>query len=63
MVASLTGLPVANASLLDEASAGAEAMAMCFGFFNRKRKHFLVSDKVFPNTIEVVKTRAEPFGI
>lgn len=63
MVSNLTGLTVANASLLDEASAGAEAMAMAFLIHNKKRHLFVVSDKVFPQTIEVIKTRAEPFGI
>lgn len=63
MVTSLTGLPVANASLLDESTAGAEAMTMSFTMHNRKRIHFFVSDKVFPQTLEVIKTRAEPLGI
>lgn len=63
MVSDLTGLPVANASLLDEATAGAEAMAMAFTIVNKKKNLFVVSDKVFPNTIDVVKTRAEPMGI
>ncbi len=64
MVADLTGLAVANASLLDEATAAAEAMAMCFAL---KRKDtalpFFVSDNCHPQTIEVVKTRSEPLGI
>lgn len=63
MVANLTSLPVANASLLDEATAAAEAMAMSFGALNRKKNHYLVSYKVFPQTIEVIKTRAEFLGI
>lgn len=63
MISNLTYLPTANASLLDEATAAAEAMAMSFGSLNRKKTHYLVSDKVFPQTIEVIKTRAEFLGI
>ncbi len=64
MVIDLTGLEVANASLLDEGTAAAEAMAM---FFNLK-KHpqnavFWVSDACHPQTLAVVQTRAEPLGI
>ena len=64
MVSDLTGLEVANASLLDEATAVAEAMHLCQGV-NRKNKSnsFFVSEKCHPQTIEVVKTRAEPLGI
>src|SRR3972149_1593191 len=65
MVIDLTGLPIANASLLDEATAAAEAMIL---FYNSrpkssKAKTFFVSEKCFPQTIEVVKTRALPLGI
>lgn len=63
MITDLTGLEIANASLLDEATAGAEAMFMCFSNFNKKRNVFFVSDKTFTHTIEVIKTRAEPLGI
>ena len=63
MVADLTGLPLANASLLDEATAVAEAMAMCRAGKRSKRKGFFVSDRCHPQTIEVVRTRAEPLGI
>ncbi|MEM8885512.1 MAG: aminomethyl-transferring glycine dehydrogenase [Planctomycetota bacterium] len=64
MVSDLCGLPVANASLLDEGTAAAEAMTMCKGV-NRKNKSntFFVSDLCHPQTIEVVKTRALPVGI
>jgi len=63
-VIDLTGLPVANASLLDEATAAAEAMSM----FHRakggtKRHRFLVADDCHPQTIEVVRQRAIPIGI
>lgn len=63
MVADITGLPVANASLLDEATAAAEAMAMCFNIARRKKKLFFVSELVHPQTIDLVKTRSEGFGV
>lgn len=63
MVSDITGLPVANASLLDEATAAAEAMAMCFNIARRKKTTFFVSELVNPQTIDLVKTRAEGFGI
>ena len=63
MISDLTGLQVANASLLDEATAGAEAMTMAYIIQNKKKSLFVVSDKVFPQTIAVVRTRAEPLGI
>jgi glycine dehydrogenase len=62
MISDLTGLPIANASLLDEATAAAEAMAMCSGM-KEGRKIFFVSNDCHPQTIDVVKTRAEPLGI
>ena len=63
MISDLTGLDIANASLLDEATAGAEAMFMAFSQFNRRRTKFFVSDQTFQQTIDVIKTRAEPLGI
>jgi len=63
MVAELTALPVANASLLDEATAAAEAMHMCLAADRKGRKTFFVSDDVHPQTIAVVKTHAEPLGV
>ncbi|SDK48752.1 aminomethyl-transferring glycine dehydrogenase [Paracoccus chinensis] len=63
MVADLTGLPVANASLLDEATAAAEAMAMAQRVAKSKAKAFFVSDNLHPQTISVIETRAEPLGI
>ena len=68
MVSDLTGLPIANASLLDEGTAAAEAMAMFYNVRNKRNKgeainRFLVSDEVFPQTIEVLRTRAIPLGI
>lgn len=64
MISDLTGLPLANASLLDEATAAAEAMAM----FHRevkdaKRNVFFVSEHCYPQTIDVLRTRSAPFGI
>jgi len=61
MVSDLTGMDVANASLLDEGTAAAEAMAMCFR--QTRRKKFVISDKVHPQTIDVVRTRASGFGV
>ena len=63
MVADLTGLPVANASLLDEATAAAEAVAMAQRVAKSKAKAFFVSDDLHPQTIAVIETRAEPLGI
>src|SRR5467141_3105852 len=62
MVSDLTGLEVANASLLDEGTAAAEAMAM-FHSLKPERKVFFVSSACHPQTIEVVKTRAGAVGI
>ncbi|MFB6265280.1 MAG: glycine dehydrogenase (aminomethyl-transferring), partial [Bradymonadaceae bacterium] len=64
MCADLTGLDVANASLLDEATAAAEAMSMLRRVSRRSAgNRFLVSDRCHPQTIAVVQTRAEPVGI
>ena len=64
MVADLTGLPVANASLLDEATAAAEAMHLCVALGEGKdSKVFFVAQDCHPQTIAVVRTRAEALGI
>jgi glycine dehydrogenase len=64
MVCDLTGLEIANASLLDEATAAAEAVTMCHRIKSTQGKSvFLVSDQCHPQTIEVVRTRAEALGI
>jgi glycine dehydrogenase len=64
MVIDLTGLPVANASLLDEATAAAEAMHLAYEFKGAdEKKAFFVSSACHPQTIEVVKTRAGALGI
>lgn len=62
MVMDLTGMDIANASLLDEATAAAEAMALCKRSNKLKSDKFFVSDEVLPQTIDVLKTRAEYFG-
>ena len=63
MVMDLTGMEIANASLLDEATAAAEAMAMFHAEKRGKRSRFFVSSGCHPQTIAVVQTRAEPLGI
>ena len=68
VVSDLTGLPIANASLLDEATAAAEAMTMFFGLLNKDhsnptRSKFFVDLETFPQTKDVVLTRAIPIGI
>ena len=63
MVADLTGLPVANASLLDEATAAAEAMAMAERVAKSKARAFFVDQNCHPQTIDVMRTRARPLGI
>ncbi|PTB85237.1 glycine dehydrogenase (aminomethyl-transferring) [Pseudidiomarina aestuarii] len=62
MTMDLTGLELASASLLDEATAAAEAMAMSKRVSKSKSNTFFVADNVYPQTIDVVKTRAEMFG-
>jgi glycine dehydrogenase len=62
MIVDLTKLDVANASLLDEATAAAEAMALCHAVVPN-RKIFLVADNCHPQTIEVIRTRAKPLGV
>lgn len=68
MVSELTALPIANASLLDEATAAAEAMAMFFHALNKntatpERPKFFVDKHTFPQTKDVITTRANPLGI
>ena len=64
MIIDLTGLPITNASLLDESTAAAEAMGMCLAASKRgASKTFFVSETCHPQTIGVLKTRAEPLGI
>ncbi len=63
MIIDLTGLEIANASLLDEATAAAEAMSLSYGVSKNKANAYFVSRDCHPQTIEVLQTRAEPLGI
>ena len=64
LISELTGLPIANASLLDEATAAAEAMSLSYGICRRSSANrFLVDDNVLPQTWAVLQTRAEPLQI
>ena len=68
MVSDLTAMEIANASLLDEGTAAAEAMMMLFNARNREQKKnnvlkFFVSELCYPQTIDIIKTRAKPLGI
>ncbi|MFM7044932.1 MAG: aminomethyl-transferring glycine dehydrogenase, partial [Ilumatobacteraceae bacterium] len=63
MVADLTGLPLANASMLDEATAAAEAMTMARRVAATKSARFAVDADTHPQTVNVLRTRAEPLGI
>jgi glycine dehydrogenase len=68
MVSDLTALPIANASLLDEGTAAAEAMAMLFNHKNKNTDHitsgkFFVDEKIFQQTKDVIITRAKPVGV
>ncbi|WP_369987914.1 aminomethyl-transferring glycine dehydrogenase [Pseudomonas xanthosomatis] len=64
LISDLTGLPIANASLLDEATAAAEAMTFCKRLSKNKASHaFFASQHCHPQTLDVLRTRAEPLGI
>src|SRR5688572_247399 len=63
LVADMTGLPFANASLLDEGTAAAEAVTMCHHISRQKKSRFFVDRDVHPQTLAVLRTRAEPAGI
>ncbi|TSA10635.1 MAG: glycine dehydrogenase (aminomethyl-transferring), partial [Betaproteobacteria bacterium] len=63
MVCDLTGMAIANASMLDEATAAAEAMTLCRRSVKTESNVFFVADSVLPQTLDVVRTRAEPLGI
>jgi glycine dehydrogenase len=63
MIIDLTGLEIANASLLDEATAAAEAMSMSYGVCKNKANSYFISRECHPQTIDVLQTRAIPLGI
>ncbi len=63
MIIDLTGLEIANASLLDEATAAAEAMSVSYGVCKNQANAYFVSDDCHPQTIDVLQTRAKPLGI
>ena len=68
LICDLTGMELANASLLDESTAASEAMTMLFGARSREQKknkasHFFVDENVLPQTLSLLKTRATPLGI
>jgi glycine dehydrogenase len=63
MIADLTGLPLAGASLLDEGTAAAEAMSMCIAIANKKKNGFWASDDCHPQTLALLQTRATGLGI
>ena len=66
MVADLTGMEIANASLLDEGTAAAEAMSMLYELRSKARKEarkFFVDENTFPQTVDVLTTRSQPLGI
>lgn len=63
MVADLTGMSLSNASLLDESTAAAEAMSMCFSLKNQQRTKFYVDERCHPQNIAVIRTRGEALGI
>ena len=68
VVCDLTGMELANASLLDESTAAAEAMTMLFGCRSRSQKqndahHFFVDENILPQTLSLLQTRSEPLGI
>jgi glycine dehydrogenase len=63
MVTDLTGMAIANASMLDEATAAAEAMTLALRVGRSKSQRFVVAHDVLPQTLEVVRTRAQPLGL
>ena len=63
MISDLTGMEMSNSSMLDEGTAAAEAMALCQRMSKSKSLRFVVDSDCLPQTIEVIKTRADPMGI
>lgn len=62
MVTDLTGMKMSNASLLDESTAGAEAMSMCYSLKNQKKKSFFVDENCHPQNIALAQTRGDVFS-
>lgn len=63
MIADITGLPLAGASLLDESTAAAEAMAMCYSLQNQKKTKFFVDERCHPQNIALARTRGDALGM
>jgi glycine dehydrogenase len=63
MICELTGLPVSNASLLDEASCAGETLYIALNFHDMKRKRFFVQDTVFPQVLSVIRTKAHHLNV
>lgn len=63
MITDLTGLEIANASMLDEGTAAAEAMTLCQRVSQSKSPRFFIDSECLPQTVDILKTRAEPLGI
>lgn len=63
MIIELTGMEYSNASLLDEATACAEAAGLAYAEYNGKRTKFYASDSMFPQTLDVLKTRCWALGL
>lgn len=63
MVTDLTGMALSNASLLDEATAAAEAMSMCYSLKNQKKRKFFVDERCHPQNIALVQTRGAALGL
>jgi len=63
LITELTGMSIANASLLDEGTAAAEAMTLCHRALRAKRNRLLVSSLTHPQTVDILRTRAQPLGI
>lgn len=63
VIVEMTKMDIANASLLDEATAGAESMYMCYSMHDHKKATFAVSKEIFPQVLTTIKTRAKPIGV
>ena len=63
MISELTGLEMANASLLDDGSAAAESLYMCYNLSNGKRNTFMVDKEIFPNILQCIRTRAKAINV